>query len=460
METRPEDVAPKPVWRQWLGWFLPGLERILQYEKSWWKYDLAAGLSVAAIALPVGIAYADLANVPPVVGMYSAIFPLIIYAFIGSSRQLMTGPDAATCVITAASLGALAQGDSERYLAMLMVLTVFTGVVYLLAGFLRLGFIANFLSQPILTGYLNGIALLIVVSQLPKLFGVEGDQAKFFEGLWAFFHQLDQTNPTTLVLGGALLAVLIAFRTWLPRWPAPLVVVVLGIAAVSTLGLDEKNVDVLGKVPAGLPTFHWGVFNRGEYLSLFRDALGIGLVSFTSGILTAKSFARRNRYTLDANRELTAYGASNIFTGLFSGYPVTGADSRTAVNDAMGGKTQVTGLVAAGAMLLVLFFLTTPLAYVPQTALAAVIIVAAVGLFDLKTWIEVWGISKLEFALSVGTTLGVLALGVLPGVLMAILLTLLNLLGEIARPHTAVLGRVKELSKSFHSLEDYPDAKV
>ncbi|MEM1059733.1 MAG: sulfate permease [Verrucomicrobiota bacterium] len=449
-----------PAWWRGLCWLLPGLERMAGYRRAWWKYDLAAGLSVAAIALPVGIAYADLADVPPVVGMYSAIFPLIVYAFIGSSRQLMTGPDAATCVITAASLGALAGGDGERYLALLMVLTLLTGLVYLAAGVLRLGFIANFLSQPILTGYLNGIALLIIVSQLPKLFGVAGDSAKFFEGIWHFAEQLGQTNAVTLVMGLILLAVLVAFRVWLPRWPAPLVVVVLGIGVVFFFGLEARNVEVLGHVPAGLPSFHWQVFAGSEYLTLLRDALGIGLVSFTSGILTAKSFARRNRYDLDANRELSAYGASNLVTGLLSGYPVTGADSRTAVNDAMGGKTQVTGLVAAGAMLLILFFLTQPLAYVPQAALAAVIIVAAVGLFDLKSWVKLFRISHLEFAFSVGTTLGVLVLGVLPGVLLAVLLTVLNLLREIATPHATVLGRVKELSKSFHSLEDYPDAKT
>lgn len=454
-----DSAASRGPWLRWWLQYLPGLDLLLRYEAAWWKKDVAAGVSVAAIALPVGIAYADLAGVPAVVGMYSAIFPLFAYAFFGSSRQLMTGPDAATCMIVAASLGALAAGDPERYLAMLVVLTVLTGFVYLVGGFMRLGFIANFLSQPILTGYLNGIALLIIASQLPKLFGVSSQSSDFFPGLLGFFQDLPQTQWPTLTLGLALLAVLLVLRWRVRRWPAPLIVVILGIIAVAWLGLDQDGVAVLGHVPAGLPTFHWQVFSQDTYEALVRDALGIGLVSFTSGILTAKSFARRNRYEINADQELTAYGACNLFTGLLQGYPVTGADSRTAVNDAMGGKTQVTGLVAGSTMLLVLFFLTEPLADVPITALAAVIIVAAFGLFDVRAWERMWRISPVEFSLSVGTTVGVLIVGVLPGVLLAVGISIMLLLAGASKPHTAVVGRVKEL-KSFHSVKDYPEAET
>lgn len=458
--AQPAGIPPaRGPWLTWWLHYLPGLDLLLRYETAWWKKDLAAGVSVAAIALPVGIAYADLAGVPAVVGMYSAIFPLFAYAFFGSSRQLMTGPDAATCMIVAASLGALAAGDSEKYLAMLVVLTVLTGFVYLIGGFMRLGFIANFLSQPILTGYLNGIALLIIASQLPKLFGVPAESSDFFPGLMGFIQELPETHWTTLILGLALLAVLLVLRWRVRRWPAPLIVVILGIVAVAWMGLEQQGVTVLGHVPAGLPTFRWQVFEWDTYEALVRDALGIGLVSFTSGILTAKSFARRNRYELNADQELTAYGACNLFTGLLQGYPVTGADSRTAVNDAMGGKTQVTGLVAGATMLLVLFFLTEPLADVPITALAAVIIVAAFGLFDVRAWERMLRISPVEFSLSVGTTLGVLIVGVLPGVLLAVGISILLLLAGASKPHTAVVGRVKQL-KSFHSVQDYPEAKT
>ena len=437
--------------------FMPGLGIFRRYERSWLRSDLGAGLSVAAIALPVGIAYADLAGVPAVVGMYSAIFPLLAYALFGSSRQLMTGPDAATCIIVAASLGPLAGGDPERYLALMVILTLMTGILYVVAGFSRLGFIANFLSQPILTGYLNGIALIIIAGQLRKLFGYSGEAEEFFPKLTEFIVQLDQSHLPTLVLGLGLLAALIILRRIAPRLPAALVVVVAGIAMVVMLGLDQNGVAVLGSVPAGLPSLHIATFESGTFKMLFADAAGIALVSFTSGVLTAKSFARRNRYEVDANQELIAFGACNIASGLAQGFPVTGADSRTAVNNAMGGKTQLVGVVAATAMLVILFFLTEPLGYVPTAALAAVIMVSAVGLFDFRELRNLYEASHRELLLSVGTTLGVLILGVLPGVLLAVALSLFWLLTVVSRPHDGVLGRVKGI-KGFHHVADFPDA--
>ena len=437
--------------------FMPGLGIFRRYERSWLRSDLGAGLSVAAIALPVGIAYADLAGVPAVVGMYSAIFPLLAYALFGSSRQLMTGPDAATCIIVAASLGPLAGGDPERYLALMVILTLMTGILYVVAGFSRLGFIANFLSQPILTGYLNGIALIIIAGQLRKLFGYSGEAEEFFPKLTEFIVQLDQSHLPTLVLGLGLLAALLILRRIAPRLPAALVVVVAGIIMVVTLGLDQNGVAVLGSVPAGLPSLHIATFEAGTFKMLFADAAGIALVSFTSGVLTAKSFARRNRYEVDANQELIAFGACNIASGLAQGFPVTGADSRTAVNNAMGGKTQLVGVVAATAMLVILFFLTEPLGYVPTAAVAAVIMVSAVGLFDFRELRNLYEASHRELLLSVGTTLGVLILGVLPGVLLAIALSLFWLLTVVSRPHDGVLGRVKGI-KGFHHVADFPDA--
>jgi len=233
--------------------------------------------------------------------------------------------------------------------------------------------------------------------------------------------------------------------------------VVAGIATVAALGLDQNGVAVLGDVPAGLPSLHFVRFDPGVLSDLLFDAAGIALVSFTSGVLTAKSFARRNRYEINANQELVAFGACNIASGLAQGFPVTGADSRTAVNNAMNGKTQLVGIVAAGAMLFILFFLTEPLAYVPTAALAAVIMVSAVGLFDLAELRNLYSISYRELLLSVGTTLGVLILGVLPGVLLAVALSLFWLLSVVSRPHDGVLGRVAGM-KGFHNIADYPEA--
>lgn len=438
---------------------MPGLGLLRHYERGWLRSDVTAGLSVAAIALPVGIAYADLAGVPAVVGMYSAIFPLLAYALFGSSRQLMTGPDAATCIIAAAALGPLAGGDPERYLALMVLLSLMTGLIYIVAGIARLGFIANFLSQPILTGYLNGIALIIVAGQLQKLFGYSGEADTFFPKLTEFVRNVSDVHMPTLTLGMGLLAGLLVLRYVAPRLPAALIVVVIGIGLVMTLDLEQIGVAIIGSVPAGLPVPGFDFFDPAAIKRLLGDAAGIVLVSFTSGVLTAKSFAQRNGYEIDANRELIAFGAGNIASGLAQGFPVTGADSRTAVNDAMGGKTQLVGVVAAASMLLILFFATGPLAYVPAAALAAVILVAAMGLFDFAELRSLYEISHRELFLSLATTIGVLILGVLPGVLLAVTLSLLWLLTVVSKPHDGVLGRVKGI-KGFHNLNDFPEART
>lgn len=437
----------------------PGILVLSGYRLSWLTRDLAAGLSVAAIALPVGIAYADLAGVPPVIGIYSAIFPLFAYALFGSSRQLITGPDAATCILVAATLGPLAGGDPERYATLLLALTVTTGMLFLFAGAIKLGFIANFLSQPILTGYLNGIALLIIVGQVPKLFGYTSTEEQFFRKIWEFLERVDQSHWPTAALGAGVLVALLLIIRHLPRLPGAFVVVGLSILLVVSLGLDQRGVAVLGDVPGGLPSIVLPSFHPGVFNDLLGAAAGITLVSFTSGVLTAKSFARRNGYEVNANQELIGFGACNLASGLAQGFPVTGADSRTAVNNAMGGKTQMTGLVAGGAMLLVLLFLHSPLAYVPTTALAAVILVSAIGLFDLADLRLLYRMSYREFLMSVGTTLGVLTLGVLPGVLLAVALSLIWLLSVGSRPHDAVLGRAKG-HRGFHNIADFPDART
>lgn len=327
--------------------FAPGLKTLLSYDKGNFRYDLVAGLSVAAVALPVGIAYAEIARVPAVVGIYSAIFPLFAYALFGSSRQLMTGPDAATCIMAASSIGAIAGGDPQHYAALMVALTLITGIFYLLSGFAKLGFIANFLSQPILAGYLNGIALIILIGQLPKLFGFEAQGNDFFPQAAGFVKHLSSTQPMTLALGGSLLLLLLVMKRVAPRLPGPLIVAIVGIIVVLMLGLDKRGVAVLGAVPSGFPPFHLPTVNFSEFKNLIRDAAGITLLSFNSGVLTSKSFAQRAGYTINPDQELIGFGAANLASGLAQGFPVTGADSRTAVNNASGGKTQLVGIVAA-----------------------------------------------------------------------------------------------------------------
>ncbi|MEH6361324.1 MAG: SulP family inorganic anion transporter [Amylibacter sp.] len=453
------------AFRKLLRQYAPGLETLSRYERTWLSHDFGAGLSVAAIALPIGIAYAELAGVPVVVGMYSAIFPLLAYALFGSSRQLMVGPDAATCIMVAGSIGHLAGGDPEKYLALMVLLTLMTGTLFIIGGIAKLGFIANFLSQPVLVGFLNGVALLIIVGQFPKLFGYTSYTSGFFPKLLEFFNimnHFEAVHQPTMILGIGLFVLLITLQRFAAKVPAALVVVITGIIAVVVFDLQEYDIAVLGVVPAGLPTFHFAVFDFEVYGELVGDAAAVMLISFTSGVLTAKSFASRNHYDIDANQEMIAFGAANILTGLAQGFPVTGADSRTAVNNAMGGKSQLVGIIAAVTMLIVLFFLTGPLSYVPITGLAVVIIVAAFGLIGFTALYDLFRISQRELMLSLGTTFGILVLGALQGVFLSLILTFAWLIYVGSRPHVTILGRTtKGLGpKGFHSVLDYPDAET
>jgi len=449
--------TPTNAANRWIQRFIPGLSTFLHYQRADFRSDCIAGLSVAAVALPVGIAYAEIAGVPAVYGIYSAFLPLLVYAFLGSSRQLIVGPDAATCLMVASSLGSLAAGNQERYMELMISLTVITGIFHIIFGLCRFGFIANFLSYPILVGYLNGVALIILAGQLPKLFGYKAEAGDFTGKLIEFTQKIDGSHIPTLITGVAALGILFAMKRWASQLPAALIVAALSIIAVQVWQLDSQGVAVLGTVPSGFPTLHILKFDPERFKIIVKHAASIALISFTSGILTAKSFARRNRYDIDANQEMIAFGACNVANGLVQGFPTTGADSRTAVNNAMGGKTQLAGIIAAGAMILFLLFFTAPLASLPNATLAAIIIVSSLGLFDIPSLRELFAASRRELAFSLVTTAGVLYLDVLPAVFLAIILTLLWVLLTTSRPHDAILGRVPGL-RGYHDISDYPDA--
>jgi len=449
-------MASTNLFRAWFTRIVPGLAGLLTCRRSDFSADAVAGLSVAAVSLPVGIAYAEIAGVPAVYGIYAAIVPLVAYALFGSSRQLIIGPDAATCLMVAASIGPLAGGDPQRYLELVVALTLATGLFYVLFGLCRFGFLANFLSHPILVGYLNGVALIILVGQIPKLFGYQSAGGDFWHKLLECIKQTDHINPPTLLLGTTGLALLLIMKRWAPRLPAALIVGAVSIAAVAALNMQARGVAVLGAIPAGLPVLRAPAFDPTRSI-VVQHAASIALISFISGILTAKSFARRNRYDIDANRELIAFGACNIVSGLVQGFPVTGAASRTALSNAMGGKTQLVGLVAAVAMLLFLLVLTKPLALLPNAALAAIIIVSCLSLFDISSVRELYQASRRELAFSLVTTAGVLYFGVMPAVFLAIGLTMLCLLLAVSQPNDAVLGQAPGVT-GFHNIADYPNA--
>jgi len=434
---------------------LPGLAALRAYDRSWLGADLLAGLSVAAVAVPVAIAYSQLAGVPPVHGLYASILPLVAYAIFGTSRQLIMAPDAATCAIVAATVAPLAGGDSARYVSLVMILTLMAGICCIAAGAARLGFLTNFLARPILTGYLNGIALSIISGQLGKLCGFSVEPTGFFRLMAEFVSRLGQTHWPTLAVGLTILVILRLLKRWAPRVPAPLVAVVLGAVAASLLDLGGRGVALVGAIPAGLPSLMIPTVLADDLGPLAYGAVGLALISFNSAMVTAQSFAVKNRYEIDPNQEFIALGAADIGAGVLQGFAVSGADSRTAVNDSVGGKSQLTGLVAAGVIVLVLLFLTGPLSLLPVTVLAAVLINSALSLFDVSSLRGLRRVSRPEFRLSLVTTLGVITIGVLPGVLFAVGLAIVQLLAKASSPNDAVLGQIPGVG-GFHEVGSHP----
>jgi len=439
--------------------FAPGLPALVGYERTNFRHDLVAGLSVAAVALPVGVAYAQLAGFNPAVGLYASILPLVAYALFGTSRQLVVGPDAATCALVAASVAPLAGGDEALYLSLSVTLALLTGLLCIAGSFLRLGALADFLSKPILVGFMNGVALSIVLGQIGKLFGFDIDAGRIIPRLLEFLSKLELTHWPTLVVGLATFAVLAVTPRIAPRLPAALVALGAAAAAVRVLGLDASGVKVVGDVPAGLPPVRLPNFPLEMLDDLLAAAAGVALVSFSSMMLTARSFASKNRYEIDPDREFAALGAANVASALSQGFAVSGADSRTAMSDASGGRTQVTGLVAAGAVAAVLLFLTGPLGYVPVAALGVVLVKAAVSLVDLGQLRVFYRIARLEFALSVIATLGVVAVGATKAILFVVILALLRFVRIASRPRIEILGEV-EGHPGFHSVARHLGART
>lgn len=438
----------------------PGLPALMRYSFAQdFRHDLVAGISVTAVALPVAVAYAQLAGFDPVIGLYSCILPLVAYAVFGTSRQLIVNPDAATCAMIAAAIAPLAAGDRELYVSLAIALTFFTGLLCIAGSFFRLGALADFLSRPILVGFMNGIAISIFLGQVGKLLGFSVEAGGVFPRLFEIISKLPSTHMVTLALGLASFLALFAARRFMPRLPAALVAIVVAAIIVRLLNLEATGVSVLGPVPAGLPPLRFPTFPLEHLPVLAADAAGLALVLFSSGALTARSFAAKGGYEIDIDREFAAFGAANVAAALSHGFAVTGADSRTAMAVASGSRTQVTGLVAAAAICLLLLFFTGPLQYVPNAALGAVLVFAALSLFDARTLREIWRFDRLDFGLAVVTMLAVVAVGAINGILVAVGLALARFVKQIARPRDEILGEVEGMS-GFHSIARHQTAKT
>ena len=423
------------------------------YRRGWVMRDVVAAVTVCAVLVPQALAYGQLAGLSPVAGLYSALAPLILYPVFASSRRLMVGPESGLAILTAVALAPLAAEGSARFAVLAAMLALLTGGVLILAGLLRLGFLADFFSRPVLLGFINGVAVIIIISQLPKLLGIKVHTDSTLGTVWQIITHISDAQWRTIALGVFLLGVLALLGRFAGRLPGALVVLVIGGAAVAWLGLDSKSVAVIGDVPAGLPGVALPQVSLGDIGTLVPMAGGLAFVGFASSILTARAFAEHYDEALDANQELVALGAGNIGAGLLHGFPSSSSQSRTAVAETSGMQTQ---LAQIGAGLLVvgfLLWLTGILHDVPTVALAAIVIYAAASLFEVGALTRLYRQDRAEFAVAIITFAGVVVLGMLVGILAAVFLSLALLLARISRPRAAVIGAL-DGAEGFHALAD------
>jgi high affinity sulfate transporter 1 len=450
----------KPArWRE----YVPGLDVAASYRRAWLPKDVVAGLVLSALLVPQGMAYAELAGLPPVTGLYTSILCLLGYAVFGPSRVLVLGPDSSLGPMIAATLAPLllAGGDPGRAVALASMLAVMVGVVMTVAGVARLGFVADLLSKPTQIGYLNGLALTIIVGQLDKLFGFSVDADGLIAETRDFFSGLanGEANATAAVLGiGSLIGILLLNRL-LPKVPSVLVVVVLAALVVNAFDLQDHDVDTIGVLPQGFPPFTIPSVGWDDLPPLLAGALAIAVVALADTMSTASAFAARKGDRVRGNQEMVGIGVANIAAGFFQGFPVSTSGSRTAVAEQAGSRSQVTGVVGAAVITVVVVFATSLMQYVPQPTLGAIVIAAALSLADIRGMRRLWHQRRTEFLLSVVALLGVALLGVLPGIGIAVALSILNVFRRAWWPHQAELGRVGGIA-GLHDTVSYPHAQL
>lgn len=439
--------------------FFPGFAVLRSYERAWLRADLVGGFTVGAMLIPQSMAYAELAGMPPEYGFFAVIGPLVVYALVGSSRHLGVGPEPGTAILAAAGVGAIAAGDPARYVALMAALALVVAAICLLAAVARLGFIASLLSKPVLVGYITGVGLTLLSSQIATFTGVDIEADRFFPRFWELLGSLDEVHGPTVALGGATLVALLVLRVAAPRAPGALVGVAAATTAMALFGLDAHGIAAVGEIPAGLPTPALPSVSWNDVGRLLPVAAGIALVGFTDNLLTARSIATRHGYRVDANQELLALGLTNLAAGASQGFPVSSSASRTAVPASLGSRTQLVSLVAAASVVVTLTGFRPVLGKIPRAALAAVIITAAIAIIDVNGYRSLWRVRRGEAALAVLAALGVVGFDVLIGVLVAVTLSVLVALSRIARPHDAVLGDAPGLD-GWVEVDTNPDART
>ncbi len=444
------------VWR-----WLPGLHTLVHYQRAWLKHDLAAGLALTAVLVPVGMAYASASGAPAIAGLYATVLALLAYALFGPSRLLVLGPDSSLVALVLGVVLSLSGGDPARALALAAAIALVSGLLCLLAGLAKLGFITELLSKPIRYGYMNGIAITVLISQAPALLGLQVERSDQLLGtLWAAGAELlaGRVHLPTVLLGGAVVACIVVLRR-VPRLPGVLVAVVGATLAVTLLDLSTRHgVEVLGAVPQGLPLPMLPMLTWQDLLPVLLAGLAVALVSFADTSVLSRSYAARTRTPVNPNQEMVALGAANLAAGLFQGVPVSASSSRTPVAEAAGARSQAAGLVGALAVAALLAFGTGLLADLPRVALAAVVVVAALTLIELRGLRRIHRMQPWEFWLSLGCTAGVVVLGPIEGIGLAVLLAVIEFLWGSWRPHSAVLGKADGV-EGYHDVQRYPAAR-
>mgnify|MGYP005811036711 CR=1 FL=1 len=457
--------APPPLLRRsaithaagWRRWF-PGIANLAGYRLAWLKSDITAGLVVTTMLVPVGIAYAEASGVPAICGLYATIIPLLLYAVFGPSRILVLSPDSALTAVILATVLALSAGDPQRAISVAAGIAIVSGLACMAAGFARLGFITELLSKPIRYGYMNGIALTVLLSQLPRMLGFQVESTGPLRLLLRIGKEVIQgsTHLLTFVVGASTLAVILVLKRF-PRVPGILVAVAAATLAVTLLDLPAKGITVLGQLPRGVPLPHIPVLRIEDIGPIISAGLAVALISFADTSILSRTFSARLRTPVDPNQEVIGLGVANLGSGFFQGIPISTSASRTVVAEASGAKTQLTAVVGALAVVVLLLFGADLLANLPHAALAGVVIASAIGLFEFRDLRRVYRIQRWEFWLSMMCFAGVAVFGAIQGIAIAVGIAVLEFLWDGWRPHSAVLGRANGV-KGFHDVTRYPDA--
>lgn len=449
-----------PQRKSWIDW-LPGLRTLQTYEPAWLRNDIVAGIVLSTMLVPVGIAYAVASGVPAIYGLYATIVPLLVYALLGPSRILVLGPDSSLAPIILGVVLPLSVGDPMRAIAIASAMAVVSGVVCIMAGIFRLGFVTELLSKPIRYGYMNGIALVVLISQLPKLFGLSIDSAGPLRDLMAIGEALFDGRANWVAAGlglGTLALILLAKR--FTRFPGILVAVIIATVVAGMFQLGETaGVKVLGPVPQGLPALTIPWIEPGDMVAILVGGVAVAIVAFADTSVLSRTYAARTNTRVDPNQEMVGLGAANLAAGFFQGFPISSSSSRTPVAEAAGSKTQLTGVIGAMVVAVLIVAAPTLFQHLPNAALAAVVIAAAIGLFEFGDLARIYRIQQWEFWLSILCTVGVAVFGAIPGIAIAIVIAVIEFLWDGWRPHFAVLGRVDGL-KGYHDVTRYPEARL